>query len=221
MTIETNTKQRIIFCDFDGTITQSDNIVAIMKHFQPTGWKELVDQVVNRQISVRQGVGAMFRLLPSERKNEIAQFAIQNAVIREGFTEFLDYCKLYNIILLITSGGIDFFLHPILEPFDIAPEQIYCNGSSFEDHMIEILWPHACNAECHNDCGMCKTTIIRSYPASEYHRILIGDSITDFAGAKLVDTIFARAQLIDLCNEVNLAHIPFDNFYQIIENLEV
>ncbi|TCZ81166.1 2-hydroxy-3-keto-5-methylthiopentenyl-1-phosphate phosphatase [Paenibacillus albiflavus] len=232
MTLETTTrsthdsikhteKQRVIFCDFDGTITANDNIVAIMKHFQPPGWKELVKQVVSRQISVRQGVGAMFRLLPSHMEKEITEFSIQNAVIREGFTEFINYCKLNNIILLITSGGIDFFLYPILEPFDIAHEQIFCNASSFKEDTIEILWPHACDANCDNDCGMCKTTIIRSYPASEYTRILIGDSVTDFAGAKLVDTIYARAQLIDLCKESQLEYIPFDNFHEIIGSLEV
>ena len=36
-------KERIIFCDFDGTITVNDNIVAIMKHFNPEGWEGIVE----------------------------------------------------------------------------------------------------------------------------------------------------------------------------------
>ena len=37
-------KERIIFCDFDGTITVNDNIVAIMKHFNPEGWEGIVER---------------------------------------------------------------------------------------------------------------------------------------------------------------------------------
>ena len=58
-------------------------------------------------------------------------------------------------------------------------------------NIIEILWPNRCDEHCKTDCGMCKTSIIRSYDAERYERIIIGDSITDFEGAKLVDTIFA------------------------------
>lgn len=216
----TQKKQRVIFCDFDGTITVNDNIVAIMKHFQPEGWDKLVHQVVNREISVRQGVGAMFRLLPSSRKEEIVQFAIQNAVIRAGFGEFVTYCRENDIKLLITSGGIDFFIYPLLAPFAIPEENIYCNASSFAGEQIEILWPYACGELCQNDCGMCKTTIIQAYNPQVYDRILIGDSVTDFAGAKLVETIFARAQLIELCEELSLNYKPFNDFYEIIKQLE-
>ncbi|MNY70501.1 2-hydroxy-3-keto-5-methylthiopentenyl-1-phosphate phosphatase [compost metagenome] len=67
---------------------------------------------------------------------------------------------------------------------------------------------------------MCKTTIIRSYSPEDYHRIIIGDSVTDFAGAKLVETIFARSHLVDLCKELELPFYPFENFFEIIQRLE-
>ncbi|WP_442601050.1 2-hydroxy-3-keto-5-methylthiopentenyl-1-phosphate phosphatase [Paenibacillus sp. KN14-4R] len=215
-----NKKQPIIFCDFDGTITENDNIIAIMKHFNPPGVTEIIQNVLDKKISIRQGVGEMFSLLPTANQEEIFRFAIENAVIRDGFKEFITYCNEKQIPLLITSGGIDFFIYPILSQFDIPHANIYCNASSFAGETIEILWPHACDEHCDNDCGMCKTAIIRSYNASDYHRILIGDSITDFAGAKLVDTVFARSHLIHLCEELQLNYIPFENFHQIIEQLE-
>ncbi|MCR8642230.1 2-hydroxy-3-keto-5-methylthiopentenyl-1-phosphate phosphatase [Paenibacillus sp. N1-5-1-14] len=222
MTTQTTTthKQPIIFCDFDGTITENDNIVAIMKHFNPPGVQDIIQQVLDKKISVRQGVGEMFNLLPTANQEEIVRYAISNAVIRNGFQEFVTFCKDKQIPLLITSGGIDFFIYPILSRFDIPLENIYCNASSFEGETIQILWPHACDEHCDNDCGMCKTAIIRSYDANKYHRILIGDSITDFAGAKLVDTVYARSHLIDLCEELQLNYVPFTNFHQIIEQLE-
>jgi 2-hydroxy-3-keto-5-methylthiopentenyl-1-phosphate phosphatase len=213
-------KPSVIFCDFDGTITVSDNILAIMKHFNPPGWEDLVEQLIAKKLSIRQAVGAMFALLPSSRKDEIIHYAIHNASIRDGFDDFVDYCKINQITLLVTSGGIDFFIYPLLAPFAIPESNIYSNASSFAGESIEIVWPHPCDELCDVDCGMCKTSIIRSYDSRQYHRILIGDSITDFAGAKLVDTIFARSHLIELCDELGLPYTPFETFFDIINRLE-
>ncbi|MEW9698928.1 2-hydroxy-3-keto-5-methylthiopentenyl-1-phosphate phosphatase [Paenibacillus sp. SI8] len=213
-------KQRIIFCDFDGTITVNDNIVAIMKHFNPPGWDALVQQLLDKKISIREGVGAMFALLPTSRKKEIVDYAIGNAKIRDGFGEFVSFCKEQNITLLITSGGIDFFIYPLLQPFGIPTNHIYCNASSFEGSTIEILWPNRCDEHCRTDCGMCKTSIIRSYDSKQYERIIIGDSITDFEGAKLVDTIFARSHLIEMCEQLNYPYHAFDTFFDIMKQLE-
>ncbi|MFB6363838.1 2-hydroxy-3-keto-5-methylthiopentenyl-1-phosphate phosphatase [Paenibacillus elgii] len=213
-------KQRVIFCDFDGTITVNDNIVAIMKHFQPAGWDTLVDQVISKEMTIREGVGRMFALLPTSRRQEVVDYAIGNVTIRSGFRELLDYCKQEDILFLVTSGGIDFFVYPVLSSFAIPKENIYCNASDFGGTHIRILWPHSCDAECDNDCGMCKTRIIRSYPQETYERIMIGDSVTDFAGAKLADTVFARSHLIDLCQELGLNYYPFEDFHDVIKRLE-
>ncbi|SFK89755.1 2-hydroxy-3-keto-5-methylthiopentenyl-1-phosphatephosphatase [Paenibacillus sp. 1_12] len=214
------TRKRIIFCDFDGTITVNDNIVAIMKHFKPEGWESLVDQVISKKMTIREGVGRMFALLPTSRKQEVVDYAINNVTIREGFAELLAYCQEQQIEFFVTSGGIDFFVYPVLAAFPIPTDHIYCNASDFSGSHIQIVWPHACDENCHNDCGMCKTTIIRRYSTKDYERILIGDSVTDFEGAKLVETVFARSHLIDLCSELGLNYVPFEDFHEVIQQLK-
>jgi 2-hydroxy-3-keto-5-methylthiopentenyl-1-phosphate phosphatase len=213
-------KQPVIFCDFDGTITENDNIVAIMKHFQPPGWENIVDQIIGRKISIREGVGALFALLPTANQEEIVRFAIENAIIRQGFKELLDFCEDHGIPFYVTSGGIDFFVYPLLQPFALQPEQIYCNQSDFSGETIRIVWPHPCDELCDNDCGMCKTKIIRSYGSDQYFRILIGDSITDFEGAKLADLVFARSHLLERCAETGIPYVPYETFYDVIKHLE-
>ncbi len=214
-------KKKVIFCDFDGTITANDNIVALIKHFNPEGWRDIVEDVLAERISIRDGVGQMFALLPASMKDQVIRQAINQAVIRPGFKEFLAFCKQHEIEFYVTSGGIDFFVYPLLEPFDISHNHIYCNGSDFSGEHIRITWPHACQEPCTNDCGMCKTTIVRQFPAEQYERIVIGDSVTDFAAAKLVEFVYARAQLIDKCEELGLPHATFDTFYDIVEHLSV
>ncbi|WEK55746.1 MAG: 2-hydroxy-3-keto-5-methylthiopentenyl-1-phosphate phosphatase [Candidatus Cohnella colombiensis] len=211
----------VLFCDFDGTITTSDNIVAIMKHFNPPGCEAIVNDIINESKSIKQGVGEMFALLPSSMKEEITSFVLNQATIRPGFTQLLEWCKLHEVPFYVTSGGIDFFLYPILAPFEIPTDHIYCNGSDFNGTNINILWPHPCDEQCeHGECGMCKTAVIRQYPENEYFRILIGDSITDFAGAKIVDLVFSRSYLTEKCIELGLPHIPFETFHDVVHHLE-
>lgn len=213
-------KKRIIFCDFDGTITVNDNIVAIIRHFNPPGWESIVERIVSEELSIRDGVGQLFHLLPASMQQEVIDYSITNARIRDGFPELLAYCKEQEIEFYVTSGGIDFFVYPILEQFGIPQDHIYCNSSDFTGETIKITWPHACDDNCSNDCGMCKTTIIRRFPKNEYEQILIGDSVTDFQGAKLVDVVFSRSILTDKCKELGLPYHEFENFYDIISELK-
>lgn len=214
-------RKPVLFCDFDGTITLSDNIVAVMKHFNPPGWEPIVNDIVGGRKSLQVGVGEMFALFPSSKKDEVTRYILESAGIRAGFPELLQWCKDHDVPFYVTSGGIDFFVEPLLAPFGIPANHIYCNGSDFSGENIKITWPHECDDECSNgECGMCKTTVIRRFPKDEYFRILIGDSITDFEGAKIVDLVFSRSHLTDRCRELGYPHIPFETFHDIIRHLE-
>lgn len=103
-------KKPVIFCDFDGTITNSDNIVAIMKHFKPMGYEPIMHQIVNGHMSIREGVGAMFALMPSKLKEDVISYVLGQAGIRQGFARFLDFVREQQIEFFVTSGGIDFLL---------------------------------------------------------------------------------------------------------------
>jgi 2-hydroxy-3-keto-5-methylthiopentenyl-1-phosphate phosphatase len=212
-------KQPIIFCDFDGTITESDNIIAIMKHFAPPPWEALKDGVLTETISIREGVSQMFSLLPSNIKHEIIQYVLDIATIRSGFTDFVTYTKKQNIPLYVVTGGIDFFIYPILDEF-IKKENIYCNQSDFSRETIQILWPHVCDEHCSNDCGCCKPSILRKFPDEHVEKIVIGDSITDLQAAKLADRVFARDYLIEKCKEQHISYTPFESFTDILQELQ-
>ncbi|RXZ80250.1 2-hydroxy-3-keto-5-methylthiopentenyl-1-phosphate phosphatase [Paenibacillaceae bacterium] len=214
-----DTKKKVIFCDFDGTITINDNIIAIIRHFDPPGWQPIAEDVIAQRKSIKQGVGELFRLLPTSRQEEIVHFAINNVRIREGFAELLDYCVEQSIAFYVTSGGIDFFVYPVLAQFPIPEDHIYCNASDFTGANIEILWPHSCDEHCSNNCGMCKTTIMRRFPKEQYQRIIIGDSVTDFEGAKQADLVYSRSHLTEKCRELGLPYVAFETFHDVIQDL--
>ncbi|MFC4355739.1 2-hydroxy-3-keto-5-methylthiopentenyl-1-phosphate phosphatase [Chryseomicrobium palamuruense] len=213
-------KQPVIFCDFDGTITTNDNIIAIMKHFDPPGWEPIKDDILAQTISIREGVQQMFSLLPSSKKDEVLAYVLEQAEIREGFEEFVAYTKQNNIPLYIVSGGIDFFVYPLLEPFGPFAG-IYCNEADFSGDTIHINFPHGCDDQCDSQgCGCCKPSIIRKLLAEDATSIVIGDSITDLQAAKQADLVIARDFLIKKCEELDITYQPFEKFGDVTEIID-
>ncbi|WP_339145397.1 MULTISPECIES: 2-hydroxy-3-keto-5-methylthiopentenyl-1-phosphate phosphatase [unclassified Sutcliffiella] len=211
--------KQMIFCDFDGTITNSDNIIAIMKKYAPEEWDEIKNQVLSQEISIKEGVGKMFALLPSEKKEAITEYILAYAEIRDGFKEFVAFTKEEGIPFYIVSGGIDFFVKPLLEGL-VDETNIYCNHSDFSGETINILWPHSCDEDCNNECGCCKPSIIRKLAESDTEKIVIGDSITDLEAAKLADQVIARDFLIKKCEEHSIDFSPFETFYDVMDILK-
>jgi 2-hydroxy-3-keto-5-methylthiopentenyl-1-phosphate phosphatase len=213
-------KKPIIFCDFDGTVTKKDNIVSIMKQFAPPEYEKWKDGVLSRSIGIREGVGNMFGLLPSSLQQEIISFVLETAEIREGFSDFVQYTKKQDIPLYIVSGGIDFFVKPMLQPFD-SISGLYCNKADFSGERIQIQWPHVCDEKCLNqNCGCCKPAIIRKISDGSTHSIVIGDSVTDLEAAKMAETVIARDYLSKKCEEFSIPSHSFETFYDCIDILE-
>lgn len=210
----------VVFCDFDGTITNQDNIMAIMKEFAPPEWTSIKDDILGQRISIRDGVAKMFTLLPVESKDDIISFVLKQAVIRDGFSEFVSYAKKHNIPLYIVSGGIDFFVHKLLEPFEPFTG-VYCNTSQFSEDTIHIEFPYSCDDQCTSQgCGCCKPSIIRTLLDLDAVSVVIGDSITDLEAAKLGNVVIARDFLIEKCDELNIPYEPFENFHDVIKIID-
>ena len=213
-------KKTVIFCDFDGTVTTNDNIIHIMKEFDPPNWVSIKDDILLQKISIQHGVRQMFSLLPSSKKDEIISYVLEEAQIRKGFSEFVAYTKQHDIPLYIVSGGIDFFVHPLLETYGPF-KGVYCNESDFSGENIQIIFPHACDENCSGkDCGCCKPSIMRKLLSNNAESIVIGDSITDLEASKLADLIIARDFLVEKCEELGLPYEPFESFHDVIHILD-
>ncbi len=208
----------VLFCDFDGTITTSDNIISILKKFDPPGWIRLKDQVLNQEVSIRSGVSAMFSLFPSSLKTEIERYLLNAIEIRKGFNEFVDFTDQEQIPLYIVSGGMDFFVKPILARY-VSDSQIYCNETKFDQENMRVVWPHPCDDQCQNECGCCKPSIMRKLSDSQNYKIVIGDSITDLQAAKLADLVIARDFLQQKCEELQIPYKPFETFHDVIHHI--
>jgi 2-hydroxy-3-keto-5-methylthiopentenyl-1-phosphate phosphatase len=161
----------------------------------------------------------MFALLPSSIKQDIVRFITNKAAIRPGFAEFVQFTKEQNIEFYIVSGGMDFFVYPLLGGV-VEEQKVYCNATDFSDTHIQVNWIHSCDEHCETKCGLCKPSLIRKLGRENSLKIVIGDSITDVQAAKLADKVFARDFLITKCEELGIAYTPFTTFYDIQAELK-
>ena len=80
-----------VFCDFDGTITNNDNIMSIMEKFAPPEAEEVKNKILSQELSIQEGVSQLFQFIPTNLHDEIIQFLIETAEIRNGFHEFIQF----------------------------------------------------------------------------------------------------------------------------------
>ncbi|KEK25970.1 2-hydroxy-3-keto-5-methylthiopentenyl-1-phosphate phosphatase [Bacillus gaemokensis] len=208
-----------VFCDFDGTITNSDNITSIMENFAPPKAEEIKRRILSQDLSIQEGVSQLFKLLPTTLHDDIIKFLKETATIRTGFQEFMQFINENNISFYVISGGMDFFVHPLLQGL-VPKQQIYCNATDFSRKNIEVKWPHPCDEDCNHNCGLCKSTLIRGLSSKDDFHIVIGDSITDLQAAKQADKVFARDFLITKCEEYHIPYTPFETFCDIQTELQ-
>ncbi|WP_010171189.1 2-hydroxy-3-keto-5-methylthiopentenyl-1-phosphate phosphatase [Bacillus coahuilensis] len=220
MAIMTRRRPLHIYCDFDGTITMNDNIIELMNTYAPKEAKTIIQQILTKDVPIQDGVGRLFSFLPSSRQKEFRQHLVSTATIRPGFEELIGYCQTEEIPLTIVSGGIDFFIYPILAGF-VSIDDIYCNEADFSHEKIRIIWPYTCDSACQNECGCCKPSIIRKIGQSYEKVIMIGDSVTDIEAAKLADlTLSCGKVLSDECQSLGLPYKDFHSFHEVIHILE-
>ncbi|MED3087412.1 2-hydroxy-3-keto-5-methylthiopentenyl-1-phosphate phosphatase [Bacillus toyonensis] len=208
-----------VFCDFDGTITNNDNIMSIMEKFAPPEAEEIKQRILSQELSIQEGVSQLFQLLPTNLHDDIIQFLKETAEIRSGFREFIQFVNENIISFYVVSGGMDFFVYPLLQGI-IPKEQIYCNETDFSNEYITVKWPNPCDHYCQNHCGLCKSSLIRKLSDTNNFHIVIGDSITDLQAAKQADKVFARDFLITKCKENHIVYTPFETFHDVQAELK-
>ncbi|MGB3533980.1 MAG: HAD-IB family phosphatase [Microcoleaceae cyanobacterium] len=103
----------VVFYDFDGTITVEETFVAMLKQFTPEVTAEIIPQLYDRTITLREGVKIMLESIPYHRYSEIIEF-YRPQPIRPGLVELIDFLDSRNIPFLVVSGGIRLMVEMVL-----------------------------------------------------------------------------------------------------------
>ena len=204
--------QRIVFCDFDGTITVDETFVAVLRRYAPELSAELIPQMYQLKLTLREGVRRMLESIHSSAYPEILEF-VRTQRQRTGLPEFLAFLEQHQVPFVVISGGLQGMVAAALEPLQSQIQAIYGVEVDTTGDRFQVTSP----AEGETDF-VDKVALMSRHPAHE--KIIIGDSVTDLNMALAADIVFARDRLADYLDERNIPYHPWHNFYDIKKVLE-
>ncbi len=76
---------RLIFCDFDGTILVEEIFRELLTHFAPEPAARILPEILALRVSLREGLSAILGTIPSHRWPEMESFVQENSHLRAGF----------------------------------------------------------------------------------------------------------------------------------------
>ena len=206
--------EKIVFCDFDGTITAVETFATMLGNFAPELSSQILPQIYNRTLTLRVGVRKMLESIPSKHYLDIIAYA-QAQPIRPGLPEFISFLRSQNIPFVVVSGGLRGMVETVLkrEGLFSQVEAIYAPDVETDQLFLKVDSPLEGGTEL-----LSKVRVMNLYPARQ--TLAIGDSITDLNMCLNADLVFARDRLREYLEAENKAYIPWQDFFEIQAHLE-
>jgi 2-hydroxy-3-keto-5-methylthiopentenyl-1-phosphate phosphatase len=207
-------KRRIVFCDFDGTITKQETFVAMLNRFTPEKMKEFGKKLSRKEVTLREGVKGVVESIPSRCYPEMIDF-IKDREIREGFYEFLVFLKQEAVPFVVISGGLKDSVLNRLAPFSDFIAGIFAPEIDATGEYLRVV-----SAFEEDDELVAKVRVMELFEFEE--SIVIGDGVTDHKIAMESTLVLARDRLALFLEQEKKDFIPWNDFNdirQILENL--
>jgi 2-hydroxy-3-keto-5-methylthiopentenyl-1-phosphate phosphatase len=201
-----------VFLDFDGTLVEPNVAILVVQEFAQDGRKlaREVDLALHaQQLTLRQAWEQEARALPADRLPEMVEFVRRHAPLRPGARELIALLQRHRIPTTVLSGGLDFFIQPVLEREGLALPVLSETATRDATGGLVVEYPHG-HATCRL-CGICKAQIVDA-PVHRARVAFIGDGSTDRFGAELADLVFARHRLLTFCQTNGIPCFPFEEF---------
>jgi len=206
-----------IVCDFDGTaLTEDLGDRVAMRFAGEENYREAEE-------GYRAGAypfGALLRRVfapITASREEIAEFARAEAVLRPGFERFLDACRIGGLRFLIVSAGLDAYIEPVLErlPRPLRGHvEVRANAATLSPRGLDVTFH---GSDC-GFCGFCKGNVVRELQAAGHKVLVCGDGTGDRHAADAADAVFARlgSSLVRYCRDRAIPHEVFETFDEVM-----
>ena len=204
--------KKIIFCDFDGTITAEDTLEGFIQQFITEDIRVLGHEMAKKGYTVKRGIKEMMAMIPSD-KYEAGTEYFRRIKLREGFGEFLDKAAGLGIPVVVLSGGIRDMTELVLAPYRDKILDLWAGKVDLSGEQVRFYSDFETETEL-----VGKVNIIRGYDCE--HVICIGDSYTDVEMALYAQEVYARDRLAAAMAQAGKSYCTFETFYDIIDRLK-
>ena len=206
----------VIQCDFDGTITEKDVSFFLLDRFATKDWRKLLEDYRQGKISVGKLNTEAFSLVKADEQT-LLQAMRGHVDIREGFLDFVDFCREQGFHLHIVSNGLDFYIREILKCLHLESIPFFAAQTTFHPDGMKVVYrgPDGTSMES----GL-KKYFVDSYIEKGCRIFYAGNGPSDLEPARLCHLIFATGDLVSFCREARVPCISFSDFHEILDELK-
>jgi len=207
----------LVQCDFDGTVTEEDTSFFLLDAFAQGDWRRLLREYKEHRISVGEFNTKAFAMVKADKPTLLG--ALKGKIkVRAGFHELVNYCRRRGLRLVIVSNGLDFYIEATLKDLELESIEVHAAQASFhpEGMKVQYLGPDGERLE-----DGVKEAYTKSFLKLGYRVIYVGNGDSDFAPAKYAHHVFATGELLVYCRENNLNYKPFDNFVDVVRDIDL
>ena len=201
-----------IQCDFDDTIVLDNLTHVILEAFAQDTWRA-VNRAYERGEIIVERVNQLQWSLVHASREEIQEFVVKEARVRDGFPEFVDYCRGAGVRLVVVSNGLDLYIEPVLEMLGLQDIEHYCGKATLTERGIEIRYIDPSGVE---RGGGFKLACLQHLQWLGDQLVYIGDGMSDIVPALQANHVIARHTLAQHLESHHHPYFPFETFYDVI-----
>jgi 2-hydroxy-3-keto-5-methylthiopentenyl-1-phosphate phosphatase len=206
----------LVQCDFDGTITEEDTSFFLLDAFAQGDWRQLLKAYKEHKMSVGEFNTRAFAMVKVD-KHRLLEALPGNVKVRAGFHELVDYCQEKGFRFVVVSNGLAFYERAVLTDLGLGNIEVHAAEASFHPEGMKVRYVGP-DGKTVND-GF-KEAHVESFVRLGYRVIYIGNGDSDVAPAKYAHQVFATGDLLAYSRENNLNCKPFQDFRDIVSDLE-
>jgi 2-hydroxy-3-keto-5-methylthiopentenyl-1-phosphate phosphatase len=211
----------IMFCDFDGTITQVDVTDEILTQLANPSWREIEQEWACGSIGSRECLERQLALVDASAEELDA--LIDAIPVDPGFSRFLQSTERTNLPFYVVSDGFDYVVRRVLKRAGVNGQlrngtHLFASSLDVEGRRMKVSFPHTAKG-CAHGCATCKAEVMRRLSQGRKPVIFAGDGLSDRFAVEEADIVFAKRQLLVYCRKQRIACRPFETFDDIQASL--
>jgi len=211
-----STVKTLVQCDFDGTVTERDASFFLLDAFAQGDWRRLLREYKEHRMSVGEFNTKAFAMVKAD-KPALLEVLKGEVKVRDGFHELVNCCLKKGFRLVIVSNGLDFYIKAMLKDLGLEDIEVHAAQASFHPAGMKVQYVGPAGKRLDDSF---KEAYIKSFLKLGYRVIYIGNGDSDVAPAKYAHYVFVTGDLLAYCRESNLDYKPFENFIDVVRDLE-
>jgi 2-hydroxy-3-keto-5-methylthiopentenyl-1-phosphate phosphatase len=209
-----------VLLDFDGTLVEPNVAIVLVERFCPDGLRvahEVDEELHAGRITLREAWARQVALLPPARIEEMKEFVVREVPLRRGADRLLGLLREFEVPTAIVSGGLEFYIRPLLAREGISYPLFSDGIEQDSDHHLRVIHPYG-HPTCRL-CGICKANVTVGFATPGVSTVFIGDGSTDKYAAEVAEIVFARRRLKEYCARSGIPFFPFEDFDPVTDRL--